>query len=121
MRWLWVSCGFAFLALGAIGIIVPLWPTTIFWILAVFCLAESHPKVRDWIYSRPGVGPFIENFVEHGEINRRGKIAAILGIFVTALISGWLLKERLMVLAALLLLFAAIIAFIATRREPKET
>ena len=49
MRWLWILLGFVFLSIGAVGLILPIWPTTIFWIAAVFCLAESHPKIRDWI------------------------------------------------------------------------
>jgi len=66
MRWLWALFGFVFLGIGAIGLVLPLWPTTIFWIAAVFCLAESHPKVRDWIYSRPGVGPIVRDFEAFG-------------------------------------------------------
>ena len=118
MRWLWVLVGFILLGIGAVGLILPLWPTTIFWIAAVFCLAESHPRVRDWIYSRPGVGPIVRDFVERGEISRKGKIAAIGGMLLACLLSGWLLKDSWIGLSILIGSIATGILFVATRREP---
>lgn len=119
MRWLWAGVGFIFLAIGAVGIVLPLWPTTIFWILAVFCLAESHPKVRDWIYARPGIGPVIEDFAERGEISRKGKTAAIGGMLLACIISAWFLRESSIGLAGLVIGVAIGILFVATRPAPK--
>ena len=119
MRWLWAGVGFIFLAIGAVGIVLPLWPTTIFWILAVFCLAESHPKVRDWIYARPGIGRVIEDFVERGEISRKGKTAAIGGMLLACVISAWFLQESSIGLARLVIGVAIGILFVATRPAPK--
>ena len=120
MRWLWVLAGFIFLAIGAIGLVLPLWPTTIFWIAAVFCLAESHPKIRDWIYARPGVGPIVKDFVERGEISRKGKVAAIGGMLLACLFSGWFLRESWLGLSVLVGTIGIGILFVATRREPKQ-
>lgn len=119
MRWLWALLGFLFLGIGAVGLVLPLWPTTIFWIAAVFCLAESHPKVRDWIYARPGVGTIVRDFVERGEISRKGKIAAIGGMLLACGISGWFLRESTLGLGVLIGAIAIGILFVATRREPK--
>ncbi|MEM7638557.1 MAG: YbaN family protein [Pseudomonadota bacterium] len=119
MRWVWVALGFTLLGIGAIGLVLPLWPTTIFWIAAVFCLAESHPKVRDWIYARPGVGPIVRDFVERGEISRRGKFAAIGGMMFACLVSGWFLRASTLGLAVLVSTIAIGIVFVATRREPE--
>ena len=120
MRWLWVLCGFILLGIGAVGLVLPLWPTTIFWIAAVFCLAESHPKVRDWIYSRPGVGPIVRDFVERGEISRKGKMAAIGGMLLACLLSGWLLKDSWVGLSILIGSISIGIFYVATRREPSS-
>lgn len=119
MRWLWVLFGFIFLGIGAVGLVLPLWPTTIFWIAAVFCLAESHPKIRDWIYARPGIGPIVRDFVERGEISRKGKYAAIGGMVLALLISGWLLRNSWIGLSVLIGTIALGILFVATRREPQ--
>lgn len=118
MRWLWALFGFVCLAIGAVGLVLPLWPTTIFWIAAVFCLAESHPKVRDWIYARPGIGSIVRDFVERGEISRKGKYTAIGGMVLACLISGWFLRDSVLALSILLFSIAVGIIFVATRRVP---
>ena len=118
MRWLWALCGFVLLGIGAVGLVLPVWPTTIFWIAAVFCLAESHPKVRDWIYARPGVGPIVQDFVERGEIKRNNKAAAIFGMSLAGLLSGWFLRESPIALAILIIALLIGVIFVVTRREP---
>jgi len=121
MRWLWAFLGFACLAIGAVGLVLPLWPTTIFWIVAVFCLAESHPKIRDWIYARPGIGPIVRDFVERGEISRKGKYTAIGGMILACLISGWFLRDSVLALSILVGSIAIGILFVASRRLPTSS
>ena len=116
-RWRWARVGFLFLTVGAVGLVLPLWPTTIFWIIAAFCLAESHPSVRDWIYARPGVGPIIQNFIEDGMISRKSKTAAIGGMMIAGAISAWFLQDTLIGLSAMAVAILVGIAFVATRRE----
>ena len=90
VNWLWSLIGFVFLAIGAIGLVLPVWPTTIFWIIAALCFARSHPAARDWIYKRPGIGPQIEDYVEKGLISWRGKVAALSGMGLGAAVSAFL-------------------------------
>ena len=120
MRWVWALFGFIFLGIGAVGLVLPLWPTTIFWIFAVFCLAESHPKVRDWIYARPGIGQIVQDFVERGEIARKSKFIAIGGMLLACGISGWFLRASPLALAVLIGAIGIGVLYVATRREPKS-
>lgn len=110
--------GGLFLALGAIGIVLPVWPTTIFWIMAAVCFARSSPKTRDWIYSRPGIGQVVHDFVEFGKISRKSKIGALFGIALAALISGYTLRATTVPLYATLATLAIVSTYVATRREP---
>lgn len=89
--WHWRILGFLFLGIGAVGIVVPVMPTTIFWIIAAVCFAKSDPKIRDWIYARPGVGPQVELFVERGQMTRPGKRGALFGMALAAGIMLWAL------------------------------
>lgn len=109
--------GGLFLALGAIGIVVPVWPTTVFWILAAICFARSSPSARDWIYSRPGVGPVVEDFVEFGRITRKAKLGALFGIALAASLSAFLLWQHRLPLYATLVTLALVATYVATRRE----
>ncbi|MEM9939774.1 MAG: YbaN family protein [Pseudomonadota bacterium] len=109
--------GGLFFAAGAIGLFLPIWPTTIFWILAAYCFARSSPAMRDWIYRQPGVGATVEGFVEQGILPRRSKWAAIGGIALSFVISGYFLRENHLVLAVLLFVLLCVSLFIVTRRE----
>lgn len=102
-------------AIGGIGLFLPVWPTTIFWILAALCFARSSPKARDWIYAQPGVGGIVESFVERGTLSRRSKIAATTGMLLAGLISCLLLYGRWPILAATFAGLAVGIAFVWTR------
>ncbi len=120
MRWIWAGFGFLFLGLGAIGIVVPLWPTTIFWILAVLCLSESHPGIRDWIYRRPGIGRLIEGFIERQELSRAGKTTALFGIVFAGVISSYILRDILWAVFSLWTLLSIVAVFVITRKRPQS-
>lgn len=109
--------GGLFLALGAIGLAIPVWPTTIFWILAAVCFARSSPVTRDWIYSRPGVGPVVEDFVEFGRISRKAKLGALFGIALAAGLCAFILWRNTIALYITLVTLALVATYVATRRE----
>ena len=95
MNFLWVIVGGIAFVLGAIGVPLPGWPTTIFWIIAAYCFANSRPEWRDWIYARPGVGPLIEDFNEHGVLSRKAKVSALIGMGLGGLLATVFLWQKL--------------------------
>ncbi len=106
-----------FLGLGAIGLFLPVWPTTIFWILAAMCFARSHPPTRDWIYARPGIGKIIEDFTEHGIMSRRSKMAALGGMALAGVIIGLALRHHGWGLAVGLGILASGMLYVISRKE----
>jgi len=95
---IWRILGGLAFAVGAVGIVLPVMPTTIFWILAALCFARSDPKVRDWIYARPGIGPQVELFLEHGQMTKAGKRGALTGMALGAGILFFFFHARPLVL-----------------------
>ena len=59
------------LALGTIGIFVPGWPTTVFWIVAVLCFLKTRPAAVRPLLRTPVVGPAIHWFLRLGKKRRR--------------------------------------------------
>jgi len=83
--------GVTLFGLGFVGMFVPLLPTTIFWILAVWAFAGSSPVWRERILNHPNFGPAVGEFVDHQVLRRRGKCYAIVGIYGGLGLSTWIL------------------------------
>jgi uncharacterized protein len=72
-RAFWLSLGVLSVALGLIGIVVPIMPTVPFLILAAFCFARSSPTLEEKLIRHPIYGPSIRDWRERGAISKRGK------------------------------------------------
>ena len=77
MRRLYLAAGLLFVALGAIGAVLPIIPTVPFLLLAAFCFARSNPEWERRIIEHPTWGPQIRDWRERRAIARKAKIAAI--------------------------------------------
>ena len=112
--------GLAFFAIGFVGMLLPLLPTTIFWILAAACFAKSAPDLYQRILTWPGIGTAISAYLEDGVIDRRGKTVALAGmacgaiVIVASPLGAYTLPLSLMGLAS-----AA--AYVLTRPEARMT
>jgi len=80
MRWIWFCLGWLMVALGFIGALLPVMPTTIFLILAVGCFARSSPRFERWLLDHPRYGPPLRLWREQGAISRKGKAFATAGM-----------------------------------------
>lgn len=76
----WLILGLIFVALGSIGIFVPLLPTTSFMILALPCFARSSPRLEAWLLNHPRFGPGVRAWRADGAVPRHAKIAACIGM-----------------------------------------
>ena len=112
-----IAVGVLAFAIGAVGIVVPLLPTTIFWIIAAACFARSMPRWQRWIYQHSRFGGVIRDFMLNGVIRRQAKLAALAGMAasfgLTAAVSGLNLLGLSLVAAMLF----AVGTYVATRPE----
>lgn len=76
----WFALGCLLVALGLIGVVVPLMPTTVFLIFAAACFARSSPRLEAWLLNHPRFGPALCAWREERAISRRAKIAACIGM-----------------------------------------
>jgi len=73
MTVVWQAIGWASLALGSLGVILPLLPTTPFLLLSAWCFARSSPRFHDSLIQHPRLGPPIEAWRSDGAISRPPK------------------------------------------------
>ncbi|MFC3712706.1 YbaN family protein [Sphingoaurantiacus capsulatus] len=86
MQPVYLTIGIVSVALGVIGIVVPLLPTVPFMILAAFCFAKANPVWEKRLLDHPRFGPHIVAWRERGAISKRGKIMALVALAASAVI-----------------------------------
>jgi uncharacterized membrane protein YbaN (DUF454 family) len=77
IRLAWKVLGTVSLGLGAVGVLLPLLPTTPFVILAAFAFARSAPSLHLWLMRNRTFGPIIMNWQANGAIAPRYKGLAL--------------------------------------------
>jgi uncharacterized membrane protein YbaN (DUF454 family) len=119
IRILWLLAGLISVAIGVVGLILPLLPTTPFLLVAAFAFARSSSRLNNWLREHRSFGPSITNWHRDGSIDRRAKRIAIIVILMTPVIT-WLFGAPLWIIACQLVVLSAAAAFILTRPLPSE-
>lgn len=114
VKFLWRILGWFLFALGLAGLVLPLFPTTIFWILAALALQRSDPAFAERIRSWPQVGPAVADYLDHGVISPRGKLAALAALAASSALIAATAPNPLIIGVALGAL-GAVALYVATR------
>lgn len=104
-------------AVGTLGLILPLVPTTIFWIIAAWAWSKNCPRLQQRLYALPGAGPHVKSWIEDGTISRRGKLFAVGGLLFGLAMTALALHANPPLLTAVALPQLAAALFVATRLE----
>jgi uncharacterized membrane protein YbaN (DUF454 family) len=83
VRYFFLTFGSLFLALGVIGIFLPLLPTTPFLILAAFCFNRGSDKFHGWLINHRIFGPPIRDWNQHRMIRTKYKLMATTMMSIT--------------------------------------
>lgn len=112
--------GFVFLGLGALGVVLPLLPTTPFILLSAACFARSSEKWHRWLLANDTFGPMISNWEEKRCISCRVKTIGILSMILVGGFSVFYAVESnsLKIAGGLMMLLGlSVIGFIKTCNE----
>jgi len=74
--WLVVG-GVACVAVGAVGVFVPLLPTTPFLLLAAFLFARGSKRLHAWLLGNRLFGGYIRRYIERRSMTRRHKLLTL--------------------------------------------
>ena len=109
-RAVFLGVGSLSVSAGIVGIVVPLWPTTCFLLLAAWCFARSSPRAERWLYENRMFGRYLAAYRERGVISTRVRRGATIFLWSAILVSAVLAAGHLWVVALLLLVAALVTA-----------
>jgi uncharacterized protein len=90
-----IVLGTCFVALGILGIFLPLLPTTPFFLLAVACYARSSRRFYDWMLNNRVFGSYIRNYREGRGIPLKVKVVTIAVLWGTIIYSAFFVVDEL--------------------------
>lgn len=111
---LWLAVGWTFLALGIVGIALPIMPTVPFLLVAAWAFARSSPALRQRILDHPAYGAPVRAWQERGAVGRLAKVWAILAMSGGVGLS-WYLQMPPLVIGVQAGICAAVGIFLLTR------
>ncbi len=108
------ALGVVAVGLGTAGAFLPLLPTTIFLIIAVWAFAHGSPEWADKVRAHPRLGPYIRDWEARRAIPRRAKLLA-----VAMMAASWgllvLTTHNVPVIVGVGLLLIAVATYVVTR------
>jgi len=100
-KYLLIALGSLALGLGALGIAIPVLPTTPFLLIALYCYLRSSRRLYDWLIHHRLFGRYLYNYVTYRAVPRNTKIGAMILLWF-GLITSMILVDKLFVRLILL-------------------
>jgi uncharacterized protein len=85
------------LALGAIGVFLPILPTTPFLLLSAACYMRSSERMHKWLLNNRWFGNYIRNYQEGKGIPLKTKVLAMIVLWVAILYSAFIALDEILI------------------------
>jgi uncharacterized protein len=121
-RYALIAVGSIFVVIGAIGVVLPVLPTTPFLLLAAACYIRSSPKFYHWLINNRILGRYVRDYLS-GRGMPVGAKATTLGLLWLTIGASAIFAVE-MTAIRILLVFIAVgvtIHILAIRTRPRES
>lgn len=88
-----VTLGCISLALGTIGVVLPVLPTVPFYLLTAFCFANSSRRLHDWFTATTLYRKYIGSYFRRRGMTRKAKLLLI-GTVTAIMLPGFVLMKN---------------------------
>ncbi|MCW8802587.1 MAG: YbaN family protein [Candidatus Bathyarchaeota archaeon] len=107
-RSLFFIAGTITLVLGAVGVVLPILPTTPFLLISLACYLKSSERMTHWMLNNNYFGTYIRNYKEGKGIPMKTKLFAISILWITIAFSGIVLVPIFVVQMILFIVATAV-------------
>ena len=110
------AIGVVCVGLAIVGAVLPLMPTTVFLLIALWAFAKGSPAWAERVRRHPRLGPYVRDWEERRAIPRRAKALAV-GMMALSLTILWFASRNLVLTTAVGAILVAVSGYIVTRPE----
>ncbi|MDR1953545.1 MAG: YbaN family protein [Clostridiales Family XIII bacterium] len=82
MKIVFLIIGLLSVGLGAIGVVLPILPSTPFFLLALYCFARSSKRLHTWFLSTSLYKKHLQTFVNHKSMTMKTKLSILISVTV---------------------------------------
>lgn len=93
-RYLYLISGILLVAIGVIGIFLPVLPTTIFLILASACFVKSSRKANEWLRNHKILGAYLKNYQDKTGLTIKAKVFNLTFLWLMISVSAFFFTEE---------------------------
>lgn len=120
-RGLWTIAGTIFLALGMVGIFLPLLPTTPFLLLSAACYFKGSKRMHDWLLGNRLFGSYIRSYREGKGVPKKVKAVSLVVLWATIGFSAFFAVNILIVKAILIVIAIGVTMHVARLPTLRKT
>ena len=91
---IFVSLGFLFTGIGALGVILPILPTTPFLLLASFFFTKGSDRFNNWFMATKLYKNYLESFLVNRSMELKTKVRLLSLASSVLILSGFMVKIR---------------------------
>ena len=97
-----IALGCVSLALGTIGIVLPILPTVPFYLLTAFCFTNSSERLHDWFIHTTVYKKYIGSYFRRRGMTKKAK-CLLIGTVTAIMVPGFILMDKVPVGRAIML------------------
>jgi len=110
VRALFFVAGTVSLAVGTIGIVLPILPTTPLLLLALACYCRSSKRMTEWVLTNKYFGSYIRRYKEGKGIPIKTKIVALATLWITISYSAFFIVNNWWIVQLILFTIATAVS-----------
>lgn len=115
-----VLLGHLFVVLGALGIVLPILPTTPFLLLASACYLRGSERLHRKLLSHPVFGKILADYIQHRAVSRKNRRNALVLLWTSLLLSIVISSKPLLMILLPFIGIAVTIHLLRLRTLPSE-
>jgi uncharacterized membrane protein YbaN (DUF454 family) len=121
LRVLLTFLGFVSLALGCIGVILPIIPTAPFLLLTSLCFVKSSEKFNKWFLNSRIYKKYLETFAKNKVMTLQGELTLLLLVSLMLLTSMYFINKPVMTIVFTCLIFVKYLYFVICVKPISKT